>query len=182
MSIYTKKGDDGTTGLIGGTRVSKDDIRLESYGSLDELNSFLGLLLCEDLDQNDSKIIKNIQNQLFVIGSWLATDLSVTDPYFKTPVTEEDVINLENAIDQISAQLPVLKGFVLPGGNRASSLCHVCRTVCRRCERGIIRYSKTCEIDNMILSYINRLSDYLFILGRKACLKTGKEIFWNSSK
>jgi cob(I)alamin adenosyltransferase len=182
MSIYTKKGDDGTTGLIGGTRVSKDDIRLESYGSLDELNSFLGLLLCEELDKSDEEIIRDVQNQLFVIGSWLATDLSVTDPYFKTPVSDDVVKKIEKAIDLISDQLPVLKGFILPGGNKTSSLCHVCRTICRRSERIIIRYSKTCNVDSMILTYINRLSDYLFILGRKASIKGGKEIFWNSSK
>jgi len=182
MKIYTKTGDDGTTGLIGGTRIQKDDIRLDAYGSIDELNSFLSLLIVENLEPNDANFIQNTQHLLFRIGSWLATDISVTEPNFPIPVTKGKLQAIETEIDNISANLPVVNKFVLPGGNRTSSLCHICRTVCRRTERNLIKVSRNYNVDKGILIFINRLSDYLFVLGRKACLSDGPEIFWDNSK
>jgi len=182
MNIYTKTGDDGTTGLVGGTRVPKDDIRLEAYGSVDELNSFLGLLRTEKLEEQDSEFIENVQHLLFRIGSWLATDTTVTEPRFVDPVPKEKLFSIETEIDNISEKLPKMHNFILPGGNRTSSLCHICRTICRRSERNVIKLSNIHRVDKNILIYLNRLSDYLFVLGRKACISDGTEIFWNNSK
>lgn len=182
MNIYTKTGDDGTTGLIGGTRIPKDDIRLDAYGSVDELNSFLSLLVVENLEAHDAVFIQDTQHLLFRIGSCLATDISVTEPGFPIPVTKGKLQSIEIEIDNISANLPVVHKFVIPGGNRTSSLCHVCRSVCRRTERNVIKVSKIYKVDKGILIFLNRLSDYLFVLGRKSCLSDGPEIFWDNSK
>lgn len=182
MKIYTKTGDNGTTGLIGGTRVQKDDIRLYAYGSIDELNSFISLLIVENLEAHDAKFLQETQHLLFRIGSWLATDTSVTDPNFPIPVTKGKLQSIETEIDNITSNLPEINKFVLPGGNKASALCHVCRTVCRRAERNLIKTSKKYPVDKSILIFINRLSDYLFVLGRKACLSDGPEIFWDNAK
>ncbi len=180
--IYTKTGDTGSSSLIGGTRVSKDDIRLEAYGSLDELNAMLGLVACELVSIHDVEFTQTIQHQLFRVGSSLATDQRVTEPRFKHPVTEDMLTRLEQEIDQIQNGLPEQKSFILPGGNKASACCHVARTVCRRAERLIIRVSNSFDTDPSILQYINRLSDYLFVLGRKACLHDSPEFFWDPSK
>jgi cob(I)alamin adenosyltransferase len=146
------------------------------------LNSFLSLLVVEDLDFHDSEFIQDTQHLLFRICSWLATDTSVTIPGFPIPVTKGKLQSIETEIDKISASLPVINKFVLPGGNRASSLCHICRTVCRRAERNVIKVSKIYGVDKSILIYLNRLSDYLFVLGRKACLSDSTEIFWDNTK
>ncbi len=182
MKIYTKTGDDGTTGLIGGTRVSKDDIRLDAYGSVDELNSFLGLLIEENIEENDADFIRNLQHVLFNVGSSLATDTSVTSPKISIPVKQTMLDAIESEIDSITANLPPLDRFVLPGGNKAAALCHICRTVCRRTERNVIRLSKNIPVEKSILILLNRLSDYLFVLGRKSCLTNGNEIFWDNAK
>lgn len=182
MKIYTKKGDNGTSSLIGGTRVSKDDIRLDAYGSIDELNSFLGLLGCELYEEHDMDVIRTIQHQLFKIGSSLATDQTVKNPTFLYPVTSDMLQTLENEIDTIQASLPEQKQFIIPGGNKAASLCHVCRTVCRRAERLCVKVSKKYVIDMNGIIYLNRLSDYLFTLARKACLTDNQEISWDQSK
>jgi len=182
MKIYTKTGDNGTSGLIGGTRVPKDDIRLDAYGSMDELNSFLGLLLCELTDEHDSAFILTIQHELFRIGSCLATDQTVKEPNILHPVSEEMLKKLENEIDAIQSALPEHHQFILPGGNKAASLCHICRTICRRVERLTVKVSKLYSVDRQVLVYLNRLSDYLFTLARKSCLKDMSEIYWDPSK
>lgn len=182
MKIYTKTGDNGTSGLIGGTRVPKDDIRLEAYGSTDELNAYLGWLVCELPDENDRNFIRAIQNQLFRIGSSLATDQTVQEPRFKQPVSEEMLYRLEKEIDVIQAALPEQHQFVIPGGNKTASVCHVARTICRRAERQTVKISAIYETDPSIIRYLNRLSDYLFVLARKACLYDSPEFFWDPSK
>jgi len=180
--IYTKTGDTGSSSLIGGTRVPKDDMRLEAYGSLDELNALLGLVVCELFDNNDVAFVQTIQQHLFRLGSSLATDASVTEPHFKHPVTDDMLLWLEHEIDQIQHELPDHRLFILPGGNKASACCHLARTVCRRAERLVIHVSNTYDTDPAIIKYINRLSDYLFVLSRKACIHDSPEFFWDPSK
>jgi cob(I)alamin adenosyltransferase len=180
--IYTKTGDAGSTGLIGGTRVPKNDIRLDAYGTLDELNAQLGMLICELSEEHDVEFVQTIQHQLFRLGSSLATDASVTEPHFKHPVSDEMVLRLEQEIDHIELTLPKHNHFVLPGGNKAAACCHVARTVCRRAERLIIQVMNIHETDPAIATYVNRLSDYLFVLSRKACIHDSPEFFWDPSK
>lgn len=182
MGIYTKTGDTGTSGLIGGTRVSKEDIRLEAYGSIDELNSFLGLLHTENMEPHDAYFIQKIQNQLFSVGSFLATDQTVSELKIPIPVTEEMIQAIESEIDHIVSSLPEIKKFILPGGNKPAAICHICRTVCRRAERNVVKVSKVYFVQQNIIGYLNRLSDYLFVLGRKTCLRDGSEIFWDNTK
>lgn len=182
MNIYTKTGDNGTSGLIGGSRVSKDDVRLEAYGSVDELNSFLGMLAVEHLDIHDVEYLKTLQHHLFKIGSYLATDQKVTSPTFPEPISKDLLKVIENEIDTIVSSLPELHQFVLPGGNRSASLCHICRSISRRAERNVVRLSKQYNVDSGILVYLNRMSDYFFVLARKCCLVDSQEIFWDQSK
>ncbi|HET9570587.1 MAG TPA: cob(I)yrinic acid a,c-diamide adenosyltransferase [Bacteroidales bacterium] len=182
MNIYTKTGDKGLSGLIGGTRVSKDDIRLEAYGSIDELNSFLGLLLAEGLDAADEAFNQNIQHRLFKIGSNLATDQEKTKLNFKDPITDENLIEMEAEIDRIVTGLPELNRFIIPGGNRKAGLSHVCRTVCRRAERCTVAVAEKYQVHPNIITYLNRLSDYFFVLARKCCLSDSSEFFWDNTK
>lgn len=166
MKIYTKKGDKGQTSLLGGKKVAKSNIRIDAYGTIDELNSFIGLLRDQNIDAYDKKILIKIQNNLFTIGSNLA--LSPEKANLKIPeIKEENIIFLEKEIDKISKHLPEMRNFVLPGGNKIISLCHICRTVCRRAERKIVSLYEQEQINEIILKYLNRLSDYLFILARK---------------
>lgn len=169
MKIYTKTGDKGMTSLVGGQRVSKCCDRLESYGTIDELNSHLGVLvtLCED--DRDCAFLTTIQNDLFLVGGYLATE-SVEDVSDRKQcvVTDDMVTAIEEEIDRITALVPPFQGFVLPGGTSAASYAHVCRTVCRRAERCILRLAECgAEVDDNVIAYVNRLSDYLFILARK---------------
>lgn len=166
MKIYTKTGDNGTTGLIGGTRVPKNDKRLEAYGTVDELNSYIGLLSTYELKEDDRQFLAEIQNKLFSIGSYLATDVSKTSFNSSLLITADDVHNIENQIDRLSEELPQLKNFILPGGTQAAAICHICRTVSRRTERRIYDIGTISEVDNHIYEYINRLSDYFFVLSR----------------
>jgi ATP:cob(I)alamin adenosyltransferase len=182
MKIYTKTGDKGTSSLCGGTRVSKDDIRLEAYGNIDELNAFMGLLLTEELTARDSLFVQNIQHQLFKIGAYLATDQSACELKDPQPVTDDMLQTIESEIDLVTSQLPEIRRFILPGGNKASSLCHVCRTVCRRSERHVVMVSRKFPVENNIMIYLNRLSDYFFVLGRKCNLNGGTELFWDNTK
>jgi len=182
MTIYTKTGDKGLSGLIGGTRVPKNDIRLEAYGTIDELNSFLGLLLAENLDPSDDAFNQNIQHRLFKIGSYLATDQKSTTLIFSEPITAENLSEIEAEIDQIVSALPELHRFIIPGGNRRAGLCHVCRTVCRRAERCTVTVSEHFQVHPNIITYLNRLSDYFFVLGRKCCLSDSSEFFWDNTK
>lgn len=166
MKIYTKKGDDGRTTLIGGTKVSKCDLRIESYGSVDELNSQLGLIisrLCPCFPQR--KVLRRVQDRLFVIGSHLANDQHVSA--MKLPeIGHDDVRFLEAEIDRMVEKLPELKSFILPGGTFSASLCHVARCICRRTERIVVALSLKDTVDPLFIIYLNRLSDYLFILAR----------------
>lgn len=180
--IYTKTGDKGTTSLVGGTRVPKTHIRLEAYGTVDELNSHLGLLQTYLTDEADKRIIFRVQNKLFSVGSYLATDQTQTELRMESRINDEDIQLLEHAIDTIDNELPPLTAFILPGGNRGAAVSHICRTVCRRAERRILALAEECEIDAHVTAFVNRLSDYLFILARKLNhLTETDEIFWDKS-
>ena len=177
MKIYTRSGDKGRTSLIGGRRVSKTHYRLEAYGTVDELNAHLGLLVAQ-LPASSAQLstLQQIQNTLFVLGAQLATPSDVPTT---TAITPAMVQGLEAAIDDIDARLPQLRAFVLPGGCLPSAQCHVCRTVCRRAERNAVAAAAEYTIDTNAMIYINRLSDYLYALGRVLCDKMGKsEFIW----
>lgn len=166
MKIYTKKGDEGKTGLIGGTRVMKSSMRIEAYGTTDELNSYIGLVRDQKIDQKYVEQLIEIQDRLFTIGSSLASDPEKSS--MKIPdLRIEDVELLEKWMDEMDAQLPEMKSFILPGGHTTVSFCHIARCVCRRGERIIVDLSTNEFVDSIVLKYMNRLSDYLFILGRK---------------
>lgn len=177
MKIYTKTGDLGKTSLIGGTRVSKHHLRIETYGTVDELNSYIGMI--SDLLQDEKKeTLKEIQDRLFTIGSLLASDPEKSK--MKVPdLHESDVEFLEKEIDRLNLVLPELKSFILPGGHPTGSWCHIARCVCRRCERLVSELSENNEVPPLILIYLNRLSDYLFVLAR-AVVYSNKmnEITW----
>jgi len=182
MKIYTKKGDDGTTGLIGGTRVNKFDLRIECYGTVDELNANIGMLNDLQEDVQIKEDLKSIQDLLFNAGSILAADPEKNK--MKLPgITITDVAFLEQRMDEMTEELPELKHFILPGGHVAVSAAHIARCVCRRAERLVVHLSKKDKVDPIITQYLNRLSDYLFVLGRKIAqnLKIN-EIKWNLKK
>lgn len=163
--LYTATGDKGQTSLVGGKRVEKDDIRLEAYGTVDELNSFIGLLdNLHNIPGELKESLRVIQNKLFNIGAYLATELPPGAP--AAGLDEDDIRNLERLIDTLDAELPPLTRFVLPGGSRISSISHICRTVTRRCERRIVTLSRQRSLDPNVLTYVNRLSDYFFALAR----------------
>jgi len=178
--IYTKTGDKGKTSLIGGTKVSKSDLRIEAYGTVDELNSFIGL--CRDLAPDDSstKILKEIQDRLFTIGSSLACDPQ-KEPKMKIPdLVEGDISLLENEMDKMNGSLPEMKHFILPGGHPSISHIHIARSICRRAERCCVRLQNETKVeDPLVLKYMNRLSDYLFVLARHAShIMNTEEISW----
>ncbi len=163
MKIYTKTGDQGSTSLFGGQRLPKSDLRIETYGTIDELNSFLGLLRDQPVNLKRKEIVIEIQDRLFTIGSILATEPGNTK--VKIPsLTEDDVIFLEKEIDKMDEKLPPMKFFVLPGGHESVSIGHVVRTVCRRGERLVIALHAQMPVDALVIKYLNRLSDYLFIV------------------
>lgn len=165
MKIYTKKGDKGTTGLIGGTRLPKHHIRIEAYGTVDELNSYVGLLRDLITLPDTVELLLEIQDRLFTLGSHLASDPKKAQ--MKLPsLSEKDVNLLETAIDEIDQIVPPMKSFVLPGGHPTVSHCHIARCVCRRAERLVTHLDEIESQDPLILSYLNRLSDYLFMLSR----------------
>jgi len=178
--IYTKGGDKGTTSLIGGTRVHKSHLRIEAYGTTDELNAHIGE--CKDLieDEATRKLLLEVQDRLFTIGSSLACD-PIKEPRIRIPdLLESDVTNLEKEIDRIQEQLEPLRSFVLPGGHPTVSKIHIARCVCRRSERCCVRLElESLEVEGLILVYLNRLSDYLFVLSRFISFKLGvPEIHW----
>lgn len=180
--LYTRGGDKGTTSLIGGQRVSKGDIRLESYGTVDELNSFIGWLISESEEQKVCDILQFVQHKLFAIGSYLATDTETTELKAASHISEANIQRIEQAIDELDSKLPKMKGFILPGGCRSASLAHVCRTVCRRAERQICRLAETVTVDEPILKFINRVSDLLFVIARHECISKNKsEIIWDNA-
>ncbi|MAY82885.1 MAG: ATP:cob(I)alamin adenosyltransferase [Flavobacteriales bacterium] len=166
MKIYTKKGDSGTTSLLGGARVPKHHLRIEAYGTVDELNSHIGMIRDLNTDKNVHEILLNIQDRLFTLGSLLA--LGKEDSKIKLPkLNEEDVKYLENEIDKMEEDLPEMRNFVLPGGHQLVSATHIARCVCRRSERSTVHLSEVHKVDELIIRYLNRLSDYLFVLSRK---------------
>ena len=167
QKIYTKTGDLGKTSLIGGTKVPKSNIRIEAYGTVDELNSFIGLTADHLQHQHSKQILKEIQDRLFTIGSSLACDPE-KEPALKIPdLKEEDISLLEKEIDRMTAELPVMKSFILPGGHIAVSVAHITRCVCRRAERICVDMHESNQfVDPLVIKYLNRLSDYLFVLAR----------------
>lgn len=166
MKVYTKKGDLGKTSLIGGKRVDKDHIRIEAYGTVDELNSYIGLVR-DQLNKKYSPTLEVIQNKLFTLGSLLANEsLKIKLPEIK----DEDVVLLENEIDTMDNNLAPMKNFILPGGHPAVSTIHIARCVCRRAERKCISLNREIVISGIIIAYLNRLSDYLFVLGRQTAV------------
>jgi cob(I)alamin adenosyltransferase len=177
--IYTKTGDDGTTGLVGGNRVKKSDLRLESYGTVDELNSWIGMIRAVVEDQDISGLLKDVQNTLFIIGSKLASDEAGIRITEKLILDHSKIEKLELAIDKYVTQLPPITSFILPGGSVPASYCHIARTVCRRAERCIVRLNEKTDLDRDIIVFINRLSDFLFVLARKITFDAGlTELFW----
>lgn len=177
MKIYTKRGDKGKTSLLSGRRLYKDDIRIETYGTVDELNSFVGVLNTSFTHKEQNDLLSEIQRRLFTMGSNLASD---PDQEVMTPdLVEEDITMLEESIDKMDKELPALTHFVLPGGNQASSFAHVCRTICRRAERRVISLDQESEVEPIIVKYLNRLSDYFFQLSRYlAHIQGSEEVSW----
>ena len=165
--VYTKTGDSGMTSLVGGIRISKTDDRLEAYGTVDELNSFIGLLATEVSDDAILENLYRIQSNLFNVGTHLATDQSQTPLYESAKLAEGEVEFVEREIDKILSELPEKFGFVLPGGGRAGALAHVCRTICRRAERRTLALAKNATVGDEIIIFLNRLSDYFFVLAKK---------------
>lgn len=180
MKIYTKTGDKGTTSLVGGSRIGKDDIRLESYGTVDELNSFMGLLYDSIDDSELKEQIDKIQSTLFNAGSQLASLPDDIEKYHIPVIKEEDVTMLEESIDKMQDDLPALRLFVLPGGLTSNSIAHICRSICRRGERRVISLQNSgAEGLELVVKYLNRLSDYLFTVARYLSVKnTAKERTW----
>lgn len=176
--IYTKTGDKGKTSLLGGTRVPKTHIRLESYGTVDELNSFTGWLICAMEDEETRRFLSFVQHKLFTVGSYLATETEALAPKAASIISEDDISRIEHEIDALDSSLPKLTRFILPGGNEAASRAHICRSVCRRAERRIYQVSQEYPVDQNITTFVNRLSDYFFVLARKESNKSGKEVFW----
>lgn len=164
MKVYTKKGDKGTTQLIGGARVAKSSLRIESYGTVDELNSYIGLIRDQEINQTSVNQLIEIQDRLFTIGSLLASDGSSK---MQLPeIQNTDIDFLESSIDEMEKQLKPMKSFILPGGHTTVSYCHIARCVCRRAERAVVNLDQQDDVSPIILVYLNRLSDYLFVLGR----------------
>lgn len=178
MKVYTKKGDSGTTQLIGGTRVVKSSMRIEAYGTVDELNSYLGLIRDQSVTKTQEEQLLEIQDRLFTMGSLLATDPKGTK--MKLPqLKDSDIENLENWIDEMEETLEPMTSFVLPGGHTTVSFCHIARCVCRRAERIVVDLNENEKIDSIILTYLNRLSDYMFVMSRKLSLDLkANEIPW----
>ncbi|MBU1372805.1 MAG: cob(I)yrinic acid a,c-diamide adenosyltransferase [Bacteroidetes bacterium] len=178
MKIYTKTGDKGFTSLIGGTRVPKHHLRIEAYGTVDELNSYIGLIRDQEISEVDKDTLKEIQDRLFTIGSTLASDPKKSK--MKIPdLKETDIEFLEKQMDRMNEELPELKHFILPGGNTTASFAHLARCVCRRAERISVHLAETEFVDEKVIIYLNRLSDYLFTLSRKITFdKKSEENIW----
>ncbi len=189
MKIYTKTGDNGTTALFGGTRVAKHNIRIESYGTIDELNSWIGLIRDQEIDVTSKKTLVAIQEKLFTVGAILATDpekavlKSGRERLNISKIDIEDIELLEKEMDTMDALLPPMTNFILPGGHTTVSYCHIARTVCRRAERLATHLYENEPFDMHVLQYINRLSDYLFVLARKLSSDLqAEEIKWIPEK
>lgn len=189
MKIYTKTGDKGTTALFGGTRVPKHHLRIEAYGTVDELNSYLGLIRDQDIDEHYKKFLMQVQEKLFTVGAILATDpekaiLKTGKERLNIPFVEDDDLTaLENEMDEMEESLPPITHFVLPGGHQTVSYCHIARCVCRRAERCATELYEQRPFSKETLMYLNRLSDYLFVLARKLSKDlNAEEIKWIPEK
>ncbi len=183
MKIYTKTGDSGQTSLVGGIKIDKSDLALDVYGTIDELNSFLGYLQARINSSSCHKILTRIQNQLFVLSAEIATPDKEKRHRYTNRITEEDVAFLEQTIDRLSEKLAPLKSFILPGGSERGAICHIARTVCRRAERLLVKWAQHQEIEAIWLKYLNRLSDLLFVFARYLNKKDGRqEIKWAGLK
>jgi cob(I)alamin adenosyltransferase len=179
MKIYTKTGDGGQTSLIGGSRVFKSHHRIEAYGTVDELNAYIGLLNDQPVNEERKSLLLTIQERLFVVGSRLAAEPGKALQNLPE-LHETDIEQLEQAMDTLDAQLPELRSFILPGGHQAVSFCHVARTVCRRAERLVIGLAQEEPVDEIVIKYLNRLSDFLFVLARSMSKELGaEEILWH---
>jgi cob(I)alamin adenosyltransferase len=177
MKIYTKTGDKGQTSLFGGARLPKHHIRIEAYGTVDELNSYIGLVRDATENVATKAVLKEVQDRLFTIGSNLASDPS--KEMITPDVHDADIELLEKEIDQMTSELPPLKNFILPGGHTTVSFCHLARCVCRRTERLVVALAENEKVDLIIIQYLNRLSDYLFTLGRALARDLGvAEVAW----
>lgn len=180
--VYTRTGDKGMTSLVGGVRVKKTDVRLEAYGTVDELSAQLGLLAALLQEGDERSEIVRIQNNLFNVCSHLATDQDKTPLYPSAYLADGEVERLETLVDAVMTELPERQGFILPGGCVAAAQAHVARTVCRRAERRITALAETATVASEILQYINRLSDYLFVLAKKINFSAGQsEIIWQNA-
>jgi len=188
MKIYTKTGDSGTTGLISGARLPKHDLRIECYGTVDELNSYLGLVRDQEISSDSKADLISIQEQLFAMGAILATDpeleQSSKGKRFQTPaLNPEATVFLETCIDSMNTALPPLTHFILPGGHTTVSYCHIARSICRRAERNTTKLHSEQPVPTEVLIYLNRLSDYLFVLARKLSNELeAEEIKWIPNK
>lgn len=178
-NLYTKTGDTGKTSLVGGQRVDKFDLRLECYGTVDELNSFIGLLMAFDLEDKDHEMLTWLQHKLFTIGSYLATDVNETQIKVESRVFDSTIERIEKEIDRLDSLVPKMKAFILPSGGKSVATAHICRTVCRRAERLIYKLNTQTPLEPRVLKFINRLSDYLFAVARKETFRiNGREIEW----
>ena len=189
MKIYTKTGDKGKTSLFGGTRVPKHHLRIEAYGTVDELNSYIGLIRDQKIDNNTSKTLLKIQNELFTIGSMLATPpkketlKSGKKRLGINEISLDEILFLEKEIDAMQKLVPEMTNFILPGGHQTVSFCHIARCVCRRAERLTVQLHEEEPLNEHVLVYLNRLSDYLFVLARKLTIDNqAKEIAWIPKK
>ena len=172
--IYTRTGDKGTTGMADGSRIEKDDMLVNAIGDIDDLNSQLAVLVCH-IPETFCESVTTIQNELFNVGAELATG--------KAMITKDEVNWLENALDALNQSLPPLKEFILPGGGLAAAHCHVARAICRRAERTLVSLSKVRSVNDNLKAYVNRLSDYLFVLARSISKETGaSEVYWQSDR
>lgn len=179
--VYTKGGDKGQTSLVGGERISKCCSRIEAYGTIDELNSHIGLLVSMISDETDRNELQRIQNCLFNVGTYLATDTETTPLYSSARIPTNEIARLEQLIDEITAILPEQQGFILPGGMPSASQSHVCRTVCRRAERCMVALSETSPLSPEYIAYINRLSDFFFVFAKKLNFNAGcEEKIWHN--
>ncbi|HSD63316.1 MAG TPA: cob(I)yrinic acid a,c-diamide adenosyltransferase [Ignavibacteriaceae bacterium] len=180
MKIYTKGGDKGETGLFGGDRVLKSSERIEAYGTIDELNSFIGLAITEAKSGEIKELLKVIQNQLFTVGSDLATPVNEKNKKYDIPRVEKSFFkNAEDKIDKFDAQLDPLQNFILPGGTKSAALLNICRTVCRRAERRVVALNTSTEINENIIIFLNRLSDLFFVLSRYENMISGiPDVIW----
>jgi cob(I)alamin adenosyltransferase len=178
MKIYTKRGDEGDTQLLGGSMVKKNHIKLECYGTIDELNAFIGNIYDHEISTCHKKVLKKIQNQLFNLGSCIAFDGKMENINLPN-ITQNSINMLEKEIDKMDAALSILKNFILPSGLLAVSKCHIARTICRRAERNLVALAQKIKVDPLHLKYLNRLSDYLFVLARFILMENDiPEIEW----